>query len=140
MKFQSIAFAGLVAMLGFATVGEAAAQANTSANAAANAYAKIRTVADLHKNREALAGKTIRAQGTVVKANNGIRGYNFVHVQDGSGNPSNNNHNLIVRSKQTANVGDKVVISGLVVVNRDFGSGYFYPLLIEEASITPKKK
>jgi len=125
MKFKSIALAGLVAILGFVTTVEAAPQA------------KMKTVAELHKNKAALAGQTIRAQGTVIKANNGIRGHSFVHIQDGTGAAGTNT--LIVRSKQTANVGDKVTISGLVVVNRDFGSGYFYPLLIEEASITPKK-
>jgi hypothetical protein len=62
---------------------------------------------------------------------------NFVHVQDGTGGEGSNN--LVVTSKQTANVGDQVAISGKVVVNRDFGSGYSYPLLIEEASITVKK-
>lgn len=124
MKLQSIAVAALVATLGLATSGESAAQA------------KLRTIADLHKNKAALAGKTIRAQGTVLKANNGIRGHNFVHIQDGTGAAGGNT--LIVRSKQTANVGNKVTISGVVVVDRDFGSGYFYPLLIEEATIAPK--
>jgi hypothetical protein len=36
-------------------------------------------------------------------------------------------------------VGDQVSVSGVVVLNRDFGSGYSYPLLIEEASIAAKK-
>ena len=58
-------------------------------------------------------------------------------MQDGTGDASNNN--LIVTSKQTAKIGDLVTISGVVAVNRDFGSGYSYPLLIEDASITPKK-
>jgi hypothetical protein len=44
-----------------------------------------------------------------------------------------------VTSKQTAALGDKVTISGVVVVNRDFGSGYSYPLIIEEANIVVKK-
>lgn len=126
MKFQSIALALLIAAAGFTTAGESFAQA------------KMKTVADLYKERTSLAGKTIRAQGKVVKANNGIKGYNFVHIQDGTGSQGSTN-NLIVRSKQTANVGDQVVISGLVVVDKDFGAGYFYPLIIEEATITPKK-
>ena len=69
--------------------------------------------------------------------NNSIMGRNFVHVQDGTGDASSNN--LVVTSNQTASVGDTVTISGVVVVNRDFGSGYAYPLLIEEASITVAK-
>nr|MDP2191758.1 hypothetical protein [Rhodoferax sp.] len=97
----------------------------------------MKTVAVVNQNKATLAGKTISAQGKVVKVNNGIMGKNFVHVQDGTGDVNSNN--LIVTSKQTANVGDQVTISGVVVVGRDFGSGYTYPLLIEEASIAVKK-
>jgi hypothetical protein len=96
-----------------------------------------KTVAALNLNKATLSGQKITAQGKVVKVNNGIMGRNFVHIQDGTGDASSNN--LIVTSKQTANVGEQVVISGVVVLNRDFGSGYSYPLLIEEASIAPKK-
>lgn len=125
MKIQSIAFAGLISVLGLASFGEAAAQD------------KPKTVAAIHQNKAALAGQTISAQGKVVKVNNGIMGRNFVHIQDGTGEAGSNN--LIATSKQTASVGDQVTVSGVVVVNRDFGSGYTYPLLIEEASIAPKK-
>lgn len=129
MKFHSFAIAAVVAVMAVASPGESFAQAK----------AKMYKVEELHKNREALAGKTIQAQGKVVKANNGIKGYNFVHVQDGSGKADVGNHNLIVRSKQTANVGDSVTVSGTVLVNKDMGAGYFYPLLIDEGSVTPKK-
>jgi hypothetical protein len=125
MKMQSIVFAGLVGI---------AALVPFSASVAGD---NLKSVADLHKNQAALAGKTISAQGKVVKVNNGIMGRNFVHVQDGTGDANSNN--LIVTSKQTASVGDQVKVSGVVVVNRDFGGGYSYPLLIEEASITVKK-
>jgi hypothetical protein len=125
MRFKSIAIATLVATLGLASLGVSAAQEKT------------RTVADLYKNKASLAGKTIRVQGKVVKANNGIKGYNFLHLQDGTGAAGTND--LTVRSKQTASVGDQVVISGTVVVDKDFGAGYFYPLIIEEATVSPKK-
>lgn len=135
MKFTSLAFAALVAVFGLSSPGDAAAQA-AAPQAKAKAAAKPKAIADIHKNRKALAGQIIQAQGQVIKANNGIKGFNFVHIQDGTGAAGSNT--LIVRSKDTANVGDKVTISGVVVVDRDFGSGYFYPLLIEEATITPR--
>ena len=124
MKIQSVAFAVIVGTLGMISF-HASAQAN------------LKTVAVLNKDKAALAGKTVSAQGKVVKVNNGIMGRNFVHVQDGTGDASNNN--LIVTSKDTANVGDSVSVTGVVAVNRDFGGGYSYPLLVEEAKITPKK-
>ena len=125
MKIQSIAFAGLVGIFGLVSVGASLAET------------KIQTVAAINQNKAKLAGKTVRAQGKVVKVNNGILDRNFVHVQDGTGAAGTNN--LVVTSKQTAKIGDEVIISGTAVVNKDFGSGYTYPLLIEEATITPKK-
>lgn len=94
------------------------------------------TIASINQSKAVLAGKTITATGKVVKVNNGIMGRNFLHIQDGTGDANTNN--LIVTSKQTANVGDQVRISGIVVLNRDFGSGYMYPLLIEDSTIHSK--
>jgi len=126
MKLISIVFVGLL--------GALSGVASFSASAA---DAKLKTVAALNQEKATFAGQTISAKGKVVKVNNGIMGRNFVHVQDGTGDANSNN--LVVTSNQTASVGDTVTISGVVVVNRDFGSGYAYPLLIEEASITVAK-
>lgn len=125
MKIFSTTFAGLITSLGLVLVS------------ACSADTGLKTVEALNQNKATLAGQKISAQGKVVKVNNGIMGRNFVHVQDGTGDANNNN--LIVTSKETASVGDQVTISGVVAVNRDFGSGYSYPLLIEEASIAAKK-
>ena len=125
MRIPSFVFAALIGALGLASF-------SVSAD-----VAKLRTVAVLYQNKAALAGQTINATGKVVKVNNGVMGRNFVHVQDGTGDLKSND--LVVTSKQTANVGDQVTISGVVVVNRDFGSGYSFPLLIEDATITAAK-
>ena len=125
MRILSIALAALIATLGLASFNAVAAQD------------KPMTVAALNQGKAKLAGKTISAKGKVVKVNDGIMGRNFLHIQDGTGDAKNND--LVVTSKQTAKVGDQVTISGVVVLNKDFGSGYSYPLLIEEASITVKK-
>jgi len=127
MRIHSFVFTAMLATLGLASFNAAAADA------------KVQTVAALNQEKVGLAGKTITAQGKVVKANNGIMGRNFVHVQDGTGDAAKGTNNLVVTSQQTAAVGDQVTISGRVVLNRDFGAGYSYPLLIEDASITPKK-
>lgn len=108
-----------------------------SASLAFAAGPEAKTVAAVHKDKTALAGKEVSIKGKVVKVNNGIMGRNFVHVQDGTGDQSSNN--LIVTSKQTAAVGDSIAVTGKVVLNRDFGAGYMYPLLLEDSSITPAK-
>lgn len=97
--------------------------------------AEIRTVESVYKDKAALVGKEISVKGKVVKVNNGIMGRNFVHVQDGTGDQNSNN--LILTSTQTAAVGDSVQVTGKVVLDRKFGAGYSYSLLIEEARIAP---
>lgn len=124
MNIRTIAFVGLLASMGLAGFTSAIADESPA------------TVASINQNKATLAGKTVKAAGKVVKVNNGIMGRNFVHIQDGTGDANTNN--LIVTSKQTAKVGDQVSISGVAVLNRDFGSGYMYPLLIEDATITAK--
>lgn len=122
---KSILAIVLTAVLGLGATGAFAADV------------KLSTIAAVYKDKAALAGKEVRVQGKVVKVNNGIMGRNFLHVQDGTGDKDSND--LTVTSKQTAAVGDQVVVTGRVLLNKDFGAGYAYPLLVEEASISPKK-
>jgi starvation-inducible outer membrane lipoprotein len=106
-------------------------------SAALASDAPLKTVAQVYQEKTGLAGKSVSVQGKVVKVNNGIMGRNFVHVQDGTGDASSNN--LIVTSKDTAPVGQAVRVTGKVTLDRDFGAGYMYPLLLEEASIAAAK-
>jgi predicted extracellular nuclease len=126
MKILSIVFAGLVCTLGLASFN-------------ATAEDNLKTVADINGSGATLSGQTVSAQGKVVKVLNGIMKRNFIHVQDGTGDAKSDTNDLVVTSKQSARVGDQVTITGVVAVNRDFGSGYLYPLLVEDASIVVKK-
>jgi hypothetical protein len=99
--------------------------------------AKLQTVAGLYKDKAALSGKEVSLQGKIVKVNEGIMKRNFLHLQDGTGDANSND--LIVTSQQSAKVGDQVLITGKVTLDKDFGSGYNYPLLLEATSVTVKK-
>lgn len=92
-----------------------------------------KTVAEIHAGGAALAGKPVAVRGRVVKYNGGILGKNWLHIRDGSGAEGSND--LTVTSKDAAKVGDLVVVKGVLVANRDFGAGYKYPLMIEDAAI-----
>lgn len=126
MNIRTLAFVGLLASLGLAGFNTAIADESPA------------TIASINQNKASLAGKTVKAAGKVVKVNNGIMGRNFLHIQDGSGDANAGTNDLTITSKQTAKVGDQVSVSGTAVLNRDFGAGYMYPLLIEEATITVK--
>lgn len=92
------------------------------------------TVAEVHSGRAALSGKSVSVRGRVVKFNANIMGRNWVHIRDGSGTEGSNN--LTVTSAGQAKVGDLVLITGRLAVDKDFGSGYRYALLVEDAKLT----
>jgi hypothetical protein len=92
-----------------------------------------KTVAEIYAAGAALAGKPVKLRGRVVKYNGGILGRNWLHVRDGSGADGTND--LTVTSKGTAKVGDLVLVEGLLAANRDFGAGYKYGLIVEDATI-----
>jgi hypothetical protein len=92
-----------------------------------------KTVEAVNLEKAALSGQTVTIHGTVTKVNNGIMKRNFIHVEDGSGNGET--ASLIITSEDTAKIGDKVIVTGTVVLDTDFGFGYLYPLLVEKSSI-----
>ena len=98
--------------------------------------AVTKTVGELYEERATLEGKQVTVQGEVVKVNTGVMQRNFIHIQDGSGDALHDTNNLVITTQDNAAVGDKVRITGTVVVDHDFGFGYHYPLLIEQASVT----
>ncbi|HEX2835264.1 MAG TPA: OB-fold nucleic acid binding domain-containing protein [Thermoanaerobaculia bacterium] len=94
-----------------------------------------KTVAEVWAGRAALAEKEVVVRGKVVKFLGGIMGTNFLHVRDGSGSEANGDHDLTVTTSEMASVGDVVTIRGVVHVDKDFGAGYRYPVIVEKASI-----
>lgn len=94
-----------------------------------------KTIAELYKEKAELAGKQVTLHGTVVKVNNQIMNRNFLHLQDSSGDATTGTNDVTVTSDDTAAIGDEITVTGTVVVDMDFGSGYQYPLLIEKATI-----
>jgi hypothetical protein len=92
------------------------------------------TVAELFATKDQLAGQPVTLRGKVVKVNAGIMGTNWLHVRDGSGEEGANN--ITVTTGQMADVGDLVLVTGVLAVNKDFGMGYQYDAIIENAEIT----
>jgi hypothetical protein len=93
------------------------------------------SIADVWAKRVALAGKTVTLNGTVVKFNGGILGRNWLHVQDGSGKAADGTHDITVTTDAAAKVGDVITVTGKVAVDKDFGAGYAYKVIVEEAKI-----
>jgi hypothetical protein len=99
--------------------------------------ADARTVAEVFAQRTALKDKGVTIRGKVVKYNEGIMGRNWLHIRDGSGTAGKDN-DLTVTTSDKAAVGDVVLVKGKVQIDRDFGAGYSYPVIIEDAKLTAK--
>jgi hypothetical protein len=97
--------------------------------------ADARTVAELWAQKANLEGKTVTLRGVVVKANNGVMGRNWLHLQDGSGAAADGSNDITVTSMDRAAKGETVLIRGTVRTSKDFGAGYTYPVIIEDAKI-----
>jgi hypothetical protein len=94
-----------------------------------------KTVAEVFAEKDALAGKPVTLRGKVVKSNVGIMGKNWIHVRDGSGSDGSNDLTVTTTTAQP-NVGDTVLITGPLVLNKDFGMGYQYDVIVEDAQVT----
>ena len=92
------------------------------------------TIAECFLEREALSGKRIKVRGRVVKFTMKILGRNWIHIQDGTGEEGSND--LTVTTKAEVNLGDLILVTGTLSLNKDFGAGYVYPLILEQASVT----
>jgi hypothetical protein len=100
------------------------------------AYEEGKDIAYVYANKDELAGRAITLRGQVVKYNADILGWNFVHIQDGSGDAAAGDNDLIVTTKAETAVGETVVMNGTIVLDKDFGAGYSYPVLLDDASLT----
>lgn len=85
---------------------------------------------ELLKGKTSLDKKTVIVKGKVVKVNNGIMDKNWVHIEDGT--QFNNERDVTITTLETVKEGDIVTFKGVVVLNKDFGAGYVYDLVLEE--------
>ncbi|MFQ5423118.1 MAG: nucleotide-binding protein [Phycisphaerae bacterium] len=127
---------------GHPAIGNAGGSSGTPSPASVKAgdiarLAGGQTVAELFVRKADLVGKRVRLRGRVVKANRGIMGKNWMHIQDGTGDSGSND--LTVTSVDGyAAPGVTVVVEGTLGVDKNIGAGYVFPVIIEDAVIKPE--
>lgn len=95
------------------------------------------TIQEVFEKKDELAGKVIEVKGKISKLTMQIMERNWVHVEDGTGSKEEKNNKIIFRTLQDSiAVGDEVVAKGVLYTNKDFGYGYFYPVIVEDAVFT----
>lgn len=91
------------------------------------------SIADLYKNRNNYANKKVIVRGQVVKINNAIMDRNWVHIKDGTSEAGKSD--LTFTTQEDVSVGDIVTFEGIVALDKEFGKGYVYPLVVENATL-----
>lgn len=94
------------------------------------------TIQEIFAAKTKLAGKPVVVRGKVVKYNAQIMGKNWLHIQDGSGSAGKNDNDLTVTTATPAKLGDTVLVTGTVATDKDFGAGYKYTVILDDAKVT----
>lgn len=89
------------------------------------------SIAQLLDDPAAYEGKVVELTGTCTKINEGILGRNWLHLKDGTAD----SQDLVMTSSDAVDPGTEITIRAIVNLNRDFGAGYSYDVLLEEGKI-----
>jgi len=95
-----------------------------------------RSVAEVATQGAALKGKSVAVHGQVVKFTPEVMGKNWVHLRDGSGSAADGSNDILVTTKDETKIGDVVLAKGTVQTDKNFGSGYAYKVLVEDAKLS----
>ncbi|MEX6625341.1 hypothetical protein [Tenacibaculum salmonis] len=90
-------------------------------------------ISELFENPKTYQNKEVIIKGQAVKVNNEIMGVNFIHLQDGT--TGNGEYDITITTNEKVKIGDIITIKGTVILNKDFGAGYLFDVLIEKAIV-----
>jgi len=91
------------------------------------------SIANLYASRNDFGGKKIKMKGQVVKINEEVMGKNWIHIQDGT--KDGENFDLTITTLDKVKLDDVVTFEGTISLKKDFGYGYFYELIMEDAKL-----
>lgn len=91
------------------------------------------SIAELVENYKKYEGKTVQISGKCVKINANIMDRNWIHIKDGS----KDDYDLVITTETFVPEGTIITIKATVSLNKDFGAGYQYDLILENGIIIP---
>lgn len=93
------------------------------------------TVEEVHRFADRLKGKRIKVKGKVYKVARDIMRRDWVHIGDGTGEEATLTDDLVFTATDASiKAGDRVVAEGTLATDKDFGFGYRYRVLAEDAT------
>lgn len=93
----------------------------------------VLTLDELFKNKEKYANKRVTVAGEVTKFLPEIMNKNFLHIQ--AAKAGDQPYDLSITTLDRVKVGDKVKFTGVIAVDKDFGAGYKYEVIMEGAKL-----
>lgn len=96
------------------------------------------TIAELYSNKEKYSNKVVKVRGKVTKFNAKIMSRNWIHLQDAADNQGK--IDLTATTSEEAKVGDIITLEGMITLDKDFGAGYFYNIIMENSRIVDLSK
>ncbi len=93
------------------------------------------TVGEIFEKKSELDNQKVKIRGKVMKVSLMIMGKNWVHIQDGTGDAGSKTHDLVVTTMAEPEKDSVVVVEGTVKADKDFGAGYRYDVIVEDAEI-----
>jgi len=91
------------------------------------------TIAKLLADKKSFSGKVVKVKGKVIKFNPAIMGKNWIHIQDGT--EFEGGFDLTVTTDIQTAVGETITLEGTIGLDKDFGYGYVYNVLMEDAKL-----
>jgi len=88
-------------------------------------------IADILAKPAQYAGKSVKVTGQVTKVNPMIMSRNWVHLRD----DSSKGKDLTFTTTEQVRPGSVVTLEGKLAVNKDFGAGYRYDVIVEDCRV-----
>lgn len=94
-----------------------------------------RTIENILNDKEKLDNKAIQVRGQVIKFTADVMGKNWIHIRDKS-----TSQDLTITTDAAVALNDIILVNGQLALNKDFGYGYVYEVIVEDAKITKEAK
>jgi hypothetical protein len=136
-KFERIVFGTLDKKVQDSEAMQTLYQAHSAVNGTANAGPiKVEKAAGTDDQKGNLRNQKVTVRGQVVKVKAKVMERTWIHLRDGSGSREAKTDDITVTTQGTVSVGDVVLVKGTVQTDKNFGMGYMFPVMIEDATVT----
>ena len=88
------------------------------------------SISEVYQKAKEFENKKVMVRGKVTKVNNDIMNRNWVHLMDGT---RGDRDDLTFTTQAVIQLGDTVTLEGILAIDKEYGAGYTYPLIVEDA-------